>query len=46
MQSKPIISAKQKGIISSIKPILRKIKETNFRISAELELQAFIQAME
>ena len=41
-----IIAAKQKGIISSIKPILEKIKETNFRISAELELQALIQAKE
>jgi predicted nucleic acid-binding protein len=41
-----IILAKQKGIINSIKPILAKIKETNFRISAELELQALIQAKE
>jgi predicted nucleic acid-binding protein len=41
-----IIAAKQKGIISSIKPILEKIKETNFRISADLELQALIQAKE
>ncbi|MDR3235354.1 MAG: DUF3368 domain-containing protein [Prevotellaceae bacterium] len=41
-----IIMAKQKGIIDSIKPILAKIKETNFRISAELELQALIQAKE
>jgi predicted nucleic acid-binding protein len=41
-----IILAKQKGIISSIKPILEKIKETNFRISADLELQALIQAQE
>ena len=41
-----IIAAKQKGIISSIKPILGKIKETNFRISADLELQALIQAKE
>jgi predicted nucleic acid-binding protein len=38
--------AKQKGIISSIKPILEKIKETNFRISVELELQALIDAKE
>ena len=41
-----IILAKQKGIIDSIKPIFAKIKETNFRISAELELQALIQAEE
>jgi predicted nucleic acid-binding protein len=41
-----IIAAKQKGIINSIKPILEKIKETNFRISADLELQALIQAKE
>ena len=41
-----IILAKQKGIINSIKPILAKIKETNFHISADLELQALIQAKE
>jgi len=41
-----IIAAKQKDIISSIKPIIEKIKETNFRISADLELQALIQAKE
>jgi predicted nucleic acid-binding protein len=41
-----IIAAKQKGIINNIKPILEKIKATNFRISVELELQALIQAKE
>ena len=41
-----IIAAKQKGIISSIKPLLNKIKETNFRISADLEIHALIQAEE
>ena len=41
-----IIAAKQKGIINSIKPILEKIKESNFRISTDLELQALIQAKE
>ena len=41
-----IVAAKQKGIIESIKPILKKIKETNFRINADLELQALIQAEE
>jgi predicted nucleic acid-binding protein len=40
------ILAKHKGIIDCIKPILAKINETNFRISAELELQALIQAKE
>ena len=41
-----IIAAKRKGIIDSIKPILEKIKATNFRISADLELQALLQANE
>ena len=41
-----IIAAKQKGIILSIKPILEKIKKTNFRISGDLELQALMQANE
>ncbi|MCL2027988.1 MAG: DUF3368 domain-containing protein [Bacteroidales bacterium] len=41
-----IVAAKQKGIISRVKPVLQKIKETNFRISAELELQALLQANE
>jgi len=41
-----IILAKQKGIINSIKPVLEKIKATNFHISADLELQALIQAKE
>jgi len=41
-----IIAAKRKGIIDSIKPILEKIKATNFRISADLELQALLQAEE
>ena len=41
-----IIAAKRKGIIESIKPILEKIKATNFRISVELELQALLEANE
>jgi predicted nucleic acid-binding protein len=41
-----IILAKQKGIIESIKPALAKIKNTNFRISADLELHALMQANE
>ena len=43
---KILILAKQKGIIPEIKPLLEKIKITNFRISADLELQALIQAKE
>jgi predicted nucleic acid-binding protein len=39
-----IIKAKLNGIIPSIKPYLEKIKETNFRISAEIELQALKEA--
>lgn len=34
------------GIISSIKPLLSKIKQTNFRISDEIELQALHEANE
>jgi len=41
-----IIKAKLNGTIDSIKPYLEKIKETNFRISAELELQALKEAGE
>jgi predicted nucleic acid-binding protein len=41
-----IIKAKLNGIIPSIKPYLEKIKETNFRISAEIELQALKEANE
>jgi len=41
-----IIAAKQKGIIKSIKPILGKIKETNFRISIDLEFQALLLSNE
>ena len=41
-----IIKAKLNGIIPSIKPYLEKIKETNFRISAEIELQALKEAQE
>ena len=31
-----LIAAKEKGIIQSVKPILDKIKQTNFRISDDL----------
>ena len=41
-----IVKAKLKGTIASIKPFLEKIKETNFRISAEIELQALKEAGE
>ena len=41
-----IIKAKLKGIILSVKPILKKIKQTDFRLSAELELQALREANE
>lgn len=41
-----IIKAKLKGIIPSIKPLLNKIKQTDFRISLELELQALKAANE
>lgn len=41
-----IIKAKQVGLINSIKPILEKIKSTNFRLSKEIETQALILANE
>ena len=41
-----IIRAKLNSIIPSIRPCLEKIKETNFRISAEIELQALKEAKE
>jgi predicted nucleic acid-binding protein len=41
-----IIKAKLNGIIPSIKPLLEKIKKTDFRLSAEIELQALKEANE
>ena len=41
-----IIKAKLSGIIPSIKPILEKIKQTDFRLSAEIELFALKVANE
>lgn len=41
-----IIKAKLKGIIPSIKPMLEKIKQTDFRLSDDLELQALREANE
>ena len=41
-----IVKAKLKGIIPSIKPLLEKIKHTNFRLSVDLELLALKEANE
>ena len=41
-----IVKAKLQGIIPSIKPIIAKIKQTDFRISIEIELQALRQSNE
>ena len=41
-----IIKAKLEGHIQSIKPILKKLKETDFRLSLELETSALIAANE
>ncbi len=41
-----VVKAKLQGLIPSIKPIIAKIKQTNFRLSAEIELQALKQANE
>ncbi len=41
-----IVRAKLKGEIASIKPLLEKIKQTNFRFSVELEIQALKEAKE
>src|SRR5690606_18564403 len=41
-----IIKAKLKGIIPSIKPLLKKIKQTDFRLAADVELQALKEAGE
>ena len=41
-----IIKAKLQGIIPTIKPILAKIKQTDFRLSADIELQALKEANE
>lgn len=41
-----IIKAKHLGLIESIKPYINKIKETNFRISTDLETKALIEANE
>jgi predicted nucleic acid-binding protein len=41
-----IFKAKLNGIIPSIKPLLEKIKQTDFRLSADIELQALTEASE
>lgn len=41
-----IIRAKLKGIIPSIKPLFEKIKQTNFRLTTEIEIQALKEANE
>ena len=41
-----IIKAELKGVIPSTKPLLEKIKQTNFRLSVELKLQALREAGE
>lgn len=41
-----IIKAKLMGIIPTIKPLLSKIKQTNFRLSVDIELQALKEANE
>lgn len=41
-----IIKAKLKGIVPSIRPIIDKMKQTDFQLSAEIELYALRQAKE
>lgn len=41
-----IIRAKLNGIIPSIRPVLDQIRNTNFRLSAEIEVEALRQAGE
>ena len=41
-----IVKAKLNGIIPSIKPYLKKIRDTNFHLSAEIELKALKLAKE
>lgn len=41
-----LVKAKLKGFIPAVKPLLEEIKQTNFRLSGELELQALRAAGE
>jgi len=34
-----LLKAKQRGILPALKPVLERIRQTNFRLSAELEMQ-------
>ncbi|RTQ50203.1 DUF3368 domain-containing protein [Hymenobacter gummosus] len=34
-----LLKAKQRGVIPAVKPLLARIRQTNFRLSAELETQ-------
>lgn len=41
-----IISAKKLGVIESIKPYIQKIRQTNFRISEDIEKRALEESGE
>lgn len=41
-----IVKAKLMGLIPSIKPLIYKIRQTDFRVSADIELQAIKEAKE
>ncbi len=41
-----LILAKQKGVIASVKPILERIKKTDFRLTEELELRVLEKSNE
>ena len=41
-----IVKAKLKGLIPTIKPLIAKIRQTDFRLTDELEHQALKQANE
>lgn len=41
-----LIKAKLIGLIPSIRPLLEKIRQTNFRVSFEIEVQALKEANE
>jgi predicted nucleic acid-binding protein len=41
-----IVRAKLNGIIPSIRPLLEKIRQTNFRLSVEIETVALKAAQE
>lgn len=41
-----IVKAKLNGVISSIIPLINKIRQTNFRLSEELEQEALKQSGE